>query len=123
MTYDHDWSWDHKAAMKHMDITVSDFCQSKVSSQERQDKEVLYSSNELCCPPLDLVNVFPVLVTPELDGPSKVMHLPTQQKGRMVVFKYDEHLVELLRACLAQGAAHKAACCLPQLKTCGEAAT
>lgn len=27
MTYDHDWSWDHKAAMKHMDITVSDFCQ------------------------------------------------------------------------------------------------
>lgn len=32
------------------------------------------------------------------------MHLPTQQKGRMVVFKGDEHLVEVVRACLAQGA-------------------
>lgn len=54
---------------------------------------------------------------------SKVIHLPTQQKGRMVVFKDDEPLVEVLRACLAQGAPHKAVCCLPQLKTCGKAAT
>lgn len=27
MTDDHVWSQDHKAAMKHMDITASDFCQ------------------------------------------------------------------------------------------------
>lgn len=51
---------------------------------------------------------------------SKVIHLPTQQKGRMVVFKDDEPLVEVLRACLAQGAPHKAVCCLPQLKTVGK---
>lgn len=27
MTDDHVWSWDNKAAMKHMDIIPSDFCQ------------------------------------------------------------------------------------------------
>lgn len=54
-------------------------------------------------------------------SPSKVMHLPTQQKGRMVVFQDDEHLVEVLRACLVQGSPHKAVCCLPQLRTCREA--
>lgn len=62
----------------------------------------------------NLVSVFSI---------GKVIHLPTQQKGRMVVFKDHEHLAEVLRVCLAQGAPRKAVCCLPQLKTCGKAAT
>lgn len=35
-------------------------------------EEVLYSSNQLCGPPLDLVDVFPVLGTPGLDATLQV---------------------------------------------------
>lgn len=44
------------------------------------------------------------------------MKLPAQQEGRTVVSKDDGHLVEVLRARLAQEASHQAVS-LPRLKT------